>query len=58
MIPVACVIIGATTASLSSLGVMAGRRVGARVGKRAETFGGALLVGLGVKILIDRVGLL
>lgn len=57
-IPVACLIIGATTSILSFAGVLLGRRVGFRVGKRAEVGGGVLLVGLGLRILLEHTGLM
>ena len=44
------VVIGVTTAVLSSLGLLLGRRLGALLGRRLEIVGGLLLVGLGVKI--------
>ena len=56
-IPVACFVIGATTAALSFAGALLGRRVGYRAGKRAEIVGGALLIALGLKILLEHVGM-
>lgn len=44
------VVIGVTTAVLSSLGLVLGRRLGALLGRRLEVIGGLLLVALGVKI--------
>lgn len=43
-------VIGVTTALLSSLGLVLGRRLGALLGRRLEVAGGLLLVALGVKI--------
>ncbi len=49
------VTIGVTTGAASALGLYAGRRFGALLGRRLDAFGGAVLVGLGVKILIERL---
>lgn len=48
--------IGVTTAVLSAIGVLVGRRFGALLGKRLEIVGGLALVGLGTKILIEHLG--
>jgi putative Mn2+ efflux pump MntP len=47
--------IGITTGALSALGLWAGRRFGALFGRRLDAFGGLVLVGLGVKILLERL---
>jgi putative Mn2+ efflux pump MntP len=47
------VTIGVTTAILSALGLFAGRRFGALLGKRLDLLGGVVLVGLGCKILYE-----
>ena len=47
--------IGVTTAVLSALGLFAGRRFGALLGKRLEVVGGLVLIGLGVKILVEHL---
>ncbi|WP_437730377.1 manganese efflux pump MntP [Sorangium sp. So ce1335] len=47
--------IGITTAVLSALGLFAGRRFGAVLGKRLDAAGGVVLIGLGVKILIEHL---
>jgi putative Mn2+ efflux pump MntP len=47
--------IGATTAVLSVLGLFAGRRFGAMLGKRLDIAGGLVLIGLGIKILIEHL---
>ncbi|MDQ2642531.1 MAG: manganese efflux pump MntP family protein [Myxococcota bacterium] len=49
------VTIGVTTAVLSALGVLAGRRFGAALGQRLDAFGGVVLIGLGLKILIEHL---
>jgi putative Mn2+ efflux pump MntP len=51
----AVILIGAITFGLSYVGVYAGRRFGALLGPRAEIVGGAILVGIGVKIFLDGV---
>ncbi len=47
--------IGVTTAVLSAVGLYAGRRFGAVLGKRLDVFGGLVLVGLGIKILVEHL---
>jgi putative Mn2+ efflux pump MntP len=49
------VTIGATTAVLSALGLFAGRRFGAALGRRLDVAGGVVLVGLGLKILAQHL---
>jgi putative Mn2+ efflux pump MntP len=47
--------IGVTTAVLSALGVAAGRRFGAALGRGLEALGGGILVLLGAKILAEHL---
>ncbi|HMA97282.1 MAG TPA: manganese efflux pump MntP family protein [Polyangiaceae bacterium] len=47
--------IGATTGLLSALGLFAGRRFGAALGQKLDVAGGLLLVGLGLKILVEHL---
>jgi manganese efflux pump family protein len=47
--------IGVVTALLSAAGLFAGRRFGAMLGKRLDLAGGVVLIGLGVKILIEHL---
>jgi manganese efflux pump family protein len=47
--------IGFTTALLSALGVFAGRRFGAMLGKRLDILGGIVLIGFGTKILFEHL---
>ena len=54
IVPVASAI-GLTTFAMVTLGVMVGRAVGAIVGKRAEVFGGFLLIGIGAFILFEHI---
>lgn len=52
----AVAVIGATTAVLSALGVAAGRRFGAMLGRGLEAAGGLVLLLLGTKILLEHLG--
>lgn len=52
----ACAVIAIVTLVLSTGGVMLGKAVGSLVGRRAEVFGGIILIGIGVKILVDHLG--
>lgn len=47
--------IGITTALLSALGLLVGRRFGALLGKRLDVAGGLMLIALGVKILLEHL---
>lgn len=47
--------IGVTTALLSVLGLLAGRRFGAALGPRLDAFGGLMLIALGTKTLIEHL---
>lgn len=55
---VAVAFIGCVTFALSALGVKLGSLCGAKYGKRAEFVGGVILALLGVKILLDHLGVL
>ena len=48
------VVIGVVAFGLSVVGGLAGRRLGALFQRRAELVGGLVLVGLGVKILVEH----
>ena len=50
--------IGATTFLLTTFGMLIGKAVGAKFGKKAELVGGIALIGIGVMILVDHLGLL
>ena len=54
----ACGIIGTTTDCISVAGVAVGCWFGARYKKRAELTGGVILMLLGVKILLEHLGLI
>ncbi len=47
--------IGVTTGVLSALGLFAGQKFGAMLGKRLDAVGGVVLIGLGVKTLIQHL---
>ena len=47
--------IGITTATLSALGLFAGHRFGAALGSRLDALGGLVLIGLGVKALVEHL---
>lgn len=48
--------IGLTTFVLATLGMLIGRAAGARLGSIVELIGGLLLIGLGLKILLEHLG--
>ena len=50
--------IGLTTFILSMIGVLVGNRFGARYKKKAEITGGVVLVLIGVKILLEHLGVI
>ncbi|HEX6277487.1 MAG TPA: manganese efflux pump MntP family protein [Polyangiaceae bacterium] len=52
---VSLVTIGLTTALLSAAGLFAGRRFGSLLGKRLDVAGGLVLIGLGLKILLEHL---
>lgn len=51
----AVVLIGVVTAALTYIGVVLGHRVGTRFQKPAEVAGGLVLIGIGVKILLEHL---
>lgn len=50
--------IGATTFVLATLGLLIGKAAGTRLGKIVELIGGIALIALGLKILLEHLGLL
>lgn len=54
----AAAIIGCTTFVLSIIGVYVGNIFGKKYEKRAEIAGGIILIGIGVKILLEHLGVL
>ncbi|WP_075604033.1 manganese efflux pump MntP [Saccharicrinis aurantiacus] len=51
----AMIIIGLTTFVFSFTGVFLGKKVGNKINKGIEIFGGLLLIGLGFKILVEHI---
>jgi len=49
------VVIGVVTAALSLCGLRLGNRLGLRFGKNMEVVGGLVLVGIGLKVLIEHL---
>ena len=54
----AAVLIGITTCGLSAVGVKIGNIFGSRFEKKAEAAGGIILILLGLKILLEHLGIL
>ncbi len=54
-ITIASVTIGVTAFIITIIGQLIGNRVGAIVGKRAEIVGGLILIGIGIKILLEHL---
>jgi putative Mn2+ efflux pump MntP len=48
-------LIGVVAAALTAAGMLLGRRIGTLCGKGVEIFGGIVLIGIGVKILVEHV---
>jgi manganese efflux pump family protein len=46
--------IGVITAAMTLAGMLLGARLGRRFGKRVRLFGGVLLIGIGIKILVEH----
>ncbi len=57
IVPAVC-FIGVTTFVLSCIGVKAGNVFGAKYKSRAELFGGVVLILMGLKILLEHLGVL
>ncbi|MDD4858999.1 MAG: manganese efflux pump MntP family protein [Dehalococcoidales bacterium] len=55
-IAIAAGIIGITSFLVTATGFTVGHRAGSLIGKRAELIGGLVLIGIGVKILIEHLG--
>ncbi len=54
-ITLAVITIGITAFVITVIGSLAGKRVGALVGERAETIGGIILIIIGVRILLEHL---
>ena len=57
ILPAAC-LIGVTTFALSALGVYIGHIFGLKYKAKAELAGGVILIGIGLKILLEHLGLI
>ena len=55
---VAAAVIGIITFALSAIGVHLGSRFGAKVGSKAGILGGVVLICLGIKILLEHLGVI
>jgi putative Mn2+ efflux pump MntP len=54
-IVVPSVVIGLVAAAFTTIGMVLGQRVGAGWGKRVQVFGGIVLIGIGIKIVMEHV---
>jgi manganese efflux pump family protein len=54
-IVVPAVVIGVVASGFTGAGMVLGRRIGALWGKRVEVVGGLILVGIGVKIVVEHL---
>jgi len=52
---VVAITVGATALIITSIAQLLGNKVGSRVGKRAELLGGLILIGIGIKILLEHL---
>ena len=57
ILPAAC-LIGVTTFLLSALGVYIGHVFGLKYKAKAEIAGGVILFGIGLKILLEHLGII
>jgi putative Mn2+ efflux pump MntP len=57
-LPLTVIAIGVITCTLSAIGVWVGSVVGTRFKKKAEFLGGLILVLLGIKILLEHLGII
>lgn len=55
-IPLAVALIGATAAALTLVGMLLAGSFASRLGRRAETFAGVVLVAIGAKIVLEHLG--
>lgn len=50
-----CLVIGIVTAAFTITGMLTGSRLGRRFGQRVEVLGGLVLIGTGIKILVQHL---
>lgn len=55
-IVIPAVVIGIVAAAFTTTGMLLGRKIGSLWSKRVEIMGGAILIGIGIKILIEHLG--
>ena len=55
---VACLIIGVLTFGICAAGVVIGKKFGTKLEQKASVFGGAILILIGIKILLEGFGIL
>ena len=55
---VACLVIGLLTFGICAVGVVIGKKFGTKLEQKASVFGGAILLLIGVKILLEGIGIL
>jgi putative Mn2+ efflux pump MntP len=51
----ACLIIGIIALALTAVGLSLGKKIGKVIGKRAEIVGGIVLIGIGIRILLEHL---
>ena len=54
----ASILIGVVTFAIAAFGGLAGFKLGAMAGKRADVAGGLVLIFIGVKILLEHTGII
>ena len=55
---IACVIIGVLTFGICAAGIIIGKKFGTKLENKAAIFGGAILILIGIKILLEGIGVL
>ena len=55
---VACLIIGVLTFGICAAGVVIGKKFGTKLEQKASVFGGVILIVIGVKILLEGIGVI
>ena len=55
---VACLVIGVLTFGICAVGVVIGKKFGTKLERKASVFGGAILILIGIKILLEGIGVL
>jgi putative Mn2+ efflux pump MntP len=53
-LPLPILVIGVTTFAITLLGVLLGERLGEVFGKKIEIFGGLILIGIGIRIVLEH----